>query len=303
MHLTPLIIDIKNLLYLLVILMTDVGHGMMTIRTVNWGLELVNLINSFYLMQMINQPTRNDSLLDLIMTNCPNYFRNVGTSDPINDLDHCPIYGHVKFSYPKKLNYRRTIYNYSSEHITKLNNNLNKVPWYAILQNHDSIDDLVETCTTIIKDEINECIPNKSVLIRPNDKPGMTGKVQGLFRKCHRLHKIATITKLPEDIEKHKTARKEAKHEWNIAKQNYFNKLQNKMSTCENKAKVYWKITKSLYGQSKIQNIPTLTVNGTDYTDDEGKANILNEYFVSQTRITDHIKDANPLHQFQICQY
>ena len=58
------------------------------------------------------------------------------------------------------------------------------------------------------------------------------------------------------------------------------------MSTSENKNKVYWKITKSLYGQNKIPNIPTLTLNGTDYTDDESKATILNEYFVSQTRLT-----------------
>ena len=125
------------------------------------GLELVNLINSFYLMQMINQPTRNESLLDLIITNCPNYFRNVGIWDPINDLDHSPIYGHVKFSYPKKQNYRRTIYNYSSEHITKLNNNLNKVPWHAILQTHNSIDDMVETYTTIVKTKSVSASPIK----------------------------------------------------------------------------------------------------------------------------------------------
>ena len=255
-------------------------------RNSELGLELVNLINSFYLTQMINQVTREESLLDLIITNCPNYFETFGVADPINDLDHCPIHGQIRLTYPKKANYQRTIFKYTAEHLSKLNNNLKDVPWNVMLSHNDTIDDMVVNFTSIVKDEMKECIPNKTVLIRPNDKPGMTGRIRYLFRKCNRLHKIASKSKLPQDIEKHRTARKEAKYEWKIAKQNYYNRLYNKMSTSENKNKVYWKITKSLYGQNKIPNIPTLTLNGTDYTDEESKATILNEYFVSQTRLT-----------------
>ena len=235
---------------------------------------------------MINQVTREESLLDLIITNCPNYFETFGVSDPINDLDHCPIHGQIRLTYPKKANYQRTIFKYTAENLSKLNNNLKDVPWNVMLSHNDTIDDMVVNFTSIVKDEMKECIPNKTVLIRPSDKPGMTGRIRKLFRKCNRLHKIASKSKLPQDIEKHRTARKEAKNEWKIAKQNYYNRLYSKMSTSENKNKVYWKITKSLYGQNKIPNIPTLTLNGTDYTDDESKATILNEYFVSQTRLT-----------------
>ena len=56
--------------------------------------------------------------------------------------------------------------------------------------------------------------------------------------------------------------------------------------TSEYKNKVYWKKTKYLYSQNRIPNILTLTLNGIDYTDDESKVTILNEYFVSQTRLT-----------------
>ena len=247
------------------------------------GLELVNMIDSFNLKQMIMQSTRNDSLLDLIITNCPLHFRETGVADPIDDLDHWPIYGHLTFSYPKKTNYYRTIFNFSNEHMIKLKSNLENVPWSALLVNQDNLNDLVETFTATLKDEINDAIPNKTVLIRTNDKPGMTGRIRRLFRQCHRLHKIATKSKLPLDIEKHRAARRIAKNEWKIAKQNYYDKLYDKMSTSDNKNKYYWKLTKSLYGQNKSHSIPTLSVDGVDYTDDESKTRLLNEYFISQT--------------------
>ena len=126
-----------------------------------------------------------------------------------------------------------------------------------MLANHESIDELVETFTTTLKDEINDAIPNKTVLIWPNDKPGMTGQVRRLFRQCHRLHKIAMKSKQPEDIEKHRAARRIAKCQWKFAQQNYYDKLYNKMASSDNKTKYYWKLTKSLYGQSKSQTIST----------------------------------------------
>ena len=56
------------------------------------------------------------------------------------------------------------------------------------------------------------------------------------------------------------------------------------MASSDNKTKYYWKLTKSLYGQSKSQTIPTLTADGIDSNDDVDKARVLNEYFISQTR-------------------
>ena len=64
--------------------------------------ELVNLLNDYNLCQLIKEPTRNDSILDLIITNCPGFIQNSGVDDLINDLDHCPIYGSMNFKYPKK---------------------------------------------------------------------------------------------------------------------------------------------------------------------------------------------------------
>ena len=56
--------------------------------------DFVNLPNNFHLSQLIKEPTRNNSILDLIITNFPRYrpIQNSGVDNPISDLDHCPIY-------------------------------------------------------------------------------------------------------------------------------------------------------------------------------------------------------------------
>ena len=100
-----------------------------------------------------------------------------------------------------------------------------------MLLNSDNIDEMTDTFTTIIKDEIKNVIPSKTVLIRPKDKPGMTGYVRNLFRKCHRFHKIAMKSNSAIDIENHKTARREAKHKWRLAQRIYHEKLCKKWKT------------------------------------------------------------------------
>ena len=244
--------------------------------------ELVNLLNDFNFCQLIKEPTRNVSILDLIITNCLGFIQNSGVDDPINDLDHCPIYGSMNLKYPKKSFYYRTISQYNETNLNELKENLSLVPWNALLSANESIDDITDTFTAILKDEIKNAIPTKTVLVRPNDKPVMTGHVRKLLRKCHRLHKIAMTSKSEIDIENHKAARREAKHAWRLAQKIYKEKMCLKMEDPNTRIKTYWKLTKASLGQNKIQNIPSLIVNGITYTDDASKAELLNEFFVSQ---------------------
>ena len=86
-----------------------------------------------FFAQITGECTRNDSILDLIITNCPGFIQNSGVDDPINDLDHCPIYGSMNFKYPKKSCYYRTISQYNETNLNALNENLSLVPWHALL--------------------------------------------------------------------------------------------------------------------------------------------------------------------------
>ena len=193
--------------------------------------DLVNIINDFNLSQLIREPTRNDLILDLIISNCPAFIQNSGVDDPISGLDHCPIYGSMKFEYQKKSCYFRTITLYNETNLNQIPENFLHVPCNALMTTSDSIDDMTETFTALLKDEIKNVIPIKTVLIRPNDKPGTNGHVQKLFRKCHRLHKIAMKSKSEIDIENHRIARREAKHQWKLAQKAYYGKMNKKWKT------------------------------------------------------------------------
>ena len=47
--------------------------------------------------------------------------------------------------------------------------------------------------------------------------------------------------------------------------------------------KKYWKLVKSVYGSKQTISIPPLIENGSPISSDEDKAELLNEYFTSQT--------------------
>ena len=192
----------------------------------------------------------------------------------------------MKFTYVKKLSYFRTISLYTIDNLTTLNDNLSHVPWPSlIISEADDIDDMVDSFTSILKDEIANAIPSKTVVIRPKDKPGMTCLVRSLFRKCHRLHKIALRTKNAGDIENHRNARREAKAAWKQAQIIYYEKLNKQMENPDTSKKSYWKIIKSLQGQTRTTSIPEIVENGKSYRDVKDIVKILNNYFVAQTKM------------------
>lgn len=66
------------------------------------GLKLVNLVNSLNMFQLIQSPTRNNHLLDLLITDSPGYFTTVDILNPIDGLDHCIIYGTLNKTNPRQ---------------------------------------------------------------------------------------------------------------------------------------------------------------------------------------------------------
>ena len=239
------------------------------------GLKLYDLLNSFNLSQIIVEPTRGINLLDLIITNKPNFILDHKVCDPFDNIDHCPLYGAFNIYVSKETCYRRLIRSYNDSNLKLLDENLRNVPWHVLLNNNQSCDEMCNMFTRIIQDELSCCIPSKEVLIRPRDKPGMTSAVRSLFRKCHRFHKIAQRTKNEIDIEKHREARKTAKKAWHKAKENYFAKMKIHMNKSESNQKYYWKYIKSVMGES-TKSIPILENGGKIFVNDLEKCEALN---------------------------
>ena len=80
-----------------------------------------------------------------------------------------------------------------------------------------------------------------------------------------------------------KNKRHEAKEAFRTARDNYYSTISTKLQDPACTPKTFWKLVKSVYNNNQQSNIPSLLDNGNLYTKDTDKAEILNNYFVSQT--------------------
>ena len=129
------------------------------------------------------------------------------------------------------------------------------------------IDDSVEYFTDLFLQQVNDFIPNKTVYIRPRDKPWFNicvtiGNISKYPRKWlqvrDRLKRRSQKSRNPNHITAYKTARREAKLAIDIAKNTYYDRLGKKLSDPSCAPKQYWSIMKSLYGNKVKSGIPSM---------------------------------------------
>ena len=131
------------------------------------GLRLHDLLHSFGFVQLINEPTRGRNVLDLLITRNRKQILHYKVCDPIDNLDHCPIYGTLNMCIKKPSCYKRIVRQYTDENMMKLQDNLNVVPWRVLFNSELDCNELVDIYTKVVQDEIDNCMPPKEVLIRP----------------------------------------------------------------------------------------------------------------------------------------
>ena len=263
-------------------------------RCTNWysdhseselGLLFFDLTCEYDLTQLIDKPTRGENILDLIIVNRPDLIIGSGVCESFDNLDHSVIFGVVKVHFSKQLNYIRMIRHYTDERLQTLNTALGLVPWHTVLSNTLTVDECVHTFNILLLDEIDSIIPQRSVKIKPRDKVGMTSEIRKLFNRTHALHRLAKKTKNIVDIENHRNARRLAKKAWYSAQKEYYKKLYAKSNSNSGRAKTFWKIIKSNFGNKNNTRIPTLRENNTDVTCDADKAILFNNFFSDQSTL------------------
>ena len=91
---------------------------------------------------------------------------------------------------------------------------------------------------------------------------------------------------------KDKTIRNNVVKEIRQSKQQYFDKLDQLLSSENVDPKLFWKTSKQLLNQNKSSgSIPTLKLNSNIAENDKQKAELLNHYFTSQTMVDDANKE------------
>ena len=152
----------------------------------------------------------------------------------------------------------------------------------------ENIDQNIQVISDTIIKAAEESIPNKIVTIKPDDHPWITCHIKNMIRKRKRTYRQFKKTNNMHFWTKYKQLRNKANNAVRKSKKDYFDKLDNLLSSEKSNSKLFWKTSKQLLnlGQSS-NNIPTLTMNHEVAQTDFQKAELLNTYFSSQTKVND----------------
>ena len=257
---------------------------------------LSEILNTFGLQNIIDEPTRignfRQSLLDPIILSetCKSIDSSVLKVDrSISDHDGCLV--SLEIPVNLKSRYKRNVWMYKHGNYDMFNNLISNFPWEETFLNCESVDSACYKFTETYLDMARQCIPSKSITIRPNDKPWMTSELRKNLRIRDRLHKKSRKTKLQADINKFKTQRNKVNNMKKFARLNFYenvNGIIERYSSSDPKS--YWKLIKNLIkSNGSSQSIPSLVDpnSGDIVVNSNDKANVLNNYFSSVTQVDD----------------
>ena len=132
-----------------------------------------------------------------------------------------------------------------------------------------------------------ECIPNKTVTIRPSDPSWITTAIRKLIRKRKRAYQKAKQTDTPRLWNKFKKRRNKVIESIRQSKQQYLDQLSSKLKSKPLSSKDWWSTLKTFISPMSKSSVPTLEKDGHIYSDDTAKANLLNNFFRDQTILDD----------------
>ena len=252
------------------------------------------------LHQLINEPTfytsHSANVLDLIFTDSPTLIAEYGVLPPIDmhsKIYHCPVFCKIDVQRPNDCAYERHIWKYDLGDYVNLNLELYSVNWTNVLQSCITVSQAANSITNIVLDTSRKYIPNKKVVIRPKDKPWMTGYIRQLLRKRDRA--FNKFKKYSSDHYRSKwhAERRKLNAAIRAAKVDYNQKLSSSLSSVNTSTKDFWHFTKCVMGIKSETNIPTIIDEGTFYSTSSTKAELFASYFASQSTI--QIDDMPPL--------
>ena len=259
----------------------------------SFDIKLKDTIETLDLTQVINQPTRETehiaNLRDLVITNSTELITDCGTLPPFSTIDHYPVYVTLDITQPNIPPKSFTHWDYARLDANKLTKLLMDTDWDSILD--EDIDIATEKFTSAILGAASSSIPKKTKQIRHKDKPWMTNYLKLNIRKRDRLFKLARKRQSQEDWDKWKQQRNFATLLNRQLRDQHIHTQVGKLLHNKHDAFKYHKTLTTLIGHNKGPSIPPLStddsLNGTTVTDEQEKSNILNDFFASQTQLTD----------------
>ena len=273
-----------------IVVLGDINENQLSANTkFNQILLLNNLINVITVPTRITEST--STSIDPVAVSTELHVLDSGTIDvPVEISDHKGTYVHIRYPFNSFNTVTRKVWLYNKADYAKLNQLISEENWnfIDIVNVNDATVKFNETLLKLMK----ECIPNKEVTIRKNDKPWYDSEIRKYSRKRDRQKVRAINSNNTLQWLKYKQLRNKVNNLKKHAKEHFFSNLEEIVHDASiNDQKTYWKCLKLFMKSNKsLNSIPPLKTPTTDlnenfaFTDIE-KANLLNTYFVSISSI------------------
>ena len=192
-----------------IIITDDFNFNMLNIQP---SRKISSLCEEFSLTQMITESTHytetSTSLIDIILFSNHAHVISSGVGDPFLHQDiryHCPVFGILNFSKPKRKSFTRRIWRYDQGNYNLLRENVASTDWNVLI--NDDINTYAKGLIDKLLHLAEDSIPNKVITIRPTDPPWITTQIKRLIRKRKRAYRNAKRTQNPSDWYKFKQYR------------------------------------------------------------------------------------------------
>ncbi len=260
--------------------------GDFNLRDIDWAkweatsassTKFLDTLEENELTQLVDKPTRGKNLIDLVITGLSNIVDSVSVEEPFSTSDHRRTDVVLKLRVPRIEVSPRKVYLYSKGDYEGFNEEVRNTNWERTFQNK-SVNQ--QWCT--YKQEYyrlrDKYVPHK--LVKPNQRqkiPWLNYRsVKRVKKKKRKAFVNARKTNLNAYEEMYNDVAKDCKYTMERAQADYENKL---VDQIPNNPKRFFNYVRNFSRTSST--IDCLNDNGNLITDDNDKANLLNDFFTS----------------------
>ena len=208
------------------------------------NLNIRSILNQLSFTQLVKVPTRGQKILDVFITNAPNYWKNVKVVKSLVRSDHDMV-----ITYPRDIVKAKRTNSYFrdvGDH-RKLNmfRELESVDWDMITSNCDNLDEMIIKFYEIVWPKFDKCFPLIKVRTSSRDSPFMSPLVKHLLkqrRKAIRKGNTEANLRLTDQINK-------------LIRDNQLNAVKQEVGSQKAGSKRWWSNVNSITSRKRKEHI------------------------------------------------
>ena len=187
-------------------------HGVFPLGDFN-DFDTRNLTSNQNLKQVVKQPTRGSTILDLIVTNLDKIYSSPTIVAPLGSSDHSIIQWFPLSERPANdvKPVKQFVRRYTRSALDSFGRWITTRDWFSELGPNMSVDSLTQSFSNQITEAIDLIFPQKSVNRHPTDKPWITPEIKLLImdrQRAFHSNNLPLWRSLKQKVQKEITARK-----------------------------------------------------------------------------------------------